>query len=412
MNKTAYRVLSILVIAAFIVGNITPAYAQATNVVTEAEQEREKQLTRELSLNLPETTDDPNYPMTFVDPSGKGVEVTINDKVISNAQSPMILPNLAIGKYTIAFKFTSKEGLVRVLSKNLIIAPKAPSFDSTIKTRVVRPAQVVLNGTALPASTVQIIINSQKVHKVTTNQEGKWELIVPDPTEGKMHIIAFVIRDGFTSEPSKTIEIEYLLNENTVNPVTAVTATEDKTKELLKNVYNYVQQNPNEFYLAVAIAIAFIVLILVFTYVRRNRKQKEEKTLATQLKNLVSSPNILAIMDDNDATDSKSKNQNEKSKDQTKEVVTNEEKKVKTKNKKAETNNADTLQNKKSKIKKQKEKKKESETKEEVTAKPPEAKQENKTTEEEVSEPQKKTLSKEEFLKQFQVNSENEQSEK
>lgn len=408
MNKTASRLLSILIITAIIVGNITPAYAQSTNVVTEAEQEREKQLTRELSLNLPETTDDPNYPMTFVDPSGKGVEVTINDKVSSNAQSPMILPNLAIGKYTITFKFTNKEGLVRVLSKNLIIAPKAPSFDSTIKTRVVRPSQVVLNGTALPASTVQIIINSQKVHKVTTNQEGKWELIVPDPLEGKMNIIAFVIRDGFTSEASKIIEVEYLLNENTVNPVTAVSATEDKTKELLKNVYNYIQQNPNEFYLAVAIAIAFVVLILVFTYVRRNRKQKEEKTLATQLKNLVSSPNILAIMEDDTTTSSKSKNQNEKTKD----ISVKEDKKTKTKKQKAETKDADAQQNVKSKTKKQKIDKKKPEIKEEkVTAKPLETKEEDKISEE-VSEPQKKTLSKEEFLKQFQANSENEQNEK
>jgi hypothetical protein len=130
----------------------TPTPKVTSTAVNDAELERERQLTKELSLNLPDQTDDPSYPVTYVDPSKQGVDITVDDKTIARAANPFLLPNLAMGEHKLIFRFKNKDSIVRILTKKIIIIPKAPLFDSTIKNSVVKPATMVISGTALPQS--------------------------------------------------------------------------------------------------------------------------------------------------------------------------------------------------------------------------------------------------------------------
>ncbi|WKZ29978.1 MAG: hypothetical protein QY314_04185 [Candidatus Dojkabacteria bacterium] len=321
-----------LIIAALLAGVIiispvasaqTPTPAQ---VILNAEAERERTISRELSLNLPETSDDPNYPVTFVDPSSKGVEIAIGTQITQNAPSPFILPNLPIGAHTVTFKFTNKEGLVRVLSKQLIIVPKPPIFDQTIKTEVVRPNQVVLSGTALPQSTVMVIVNSSTVNKFSSNQDGKWEFILPEPVEGKNTIIAFVLRNGLISEASKPLTVEYKLFSAEVNPQVQVQEAQNQITQIVERIKTFTQTNPNEFYAIIGGAL-FIIIILVAVSIRRKMdKKREEKSIADIFGGMSSQKTILDIVSEESNSKGKVVKKKVKAKEKTKPAAKEEKK--------------------------------------------------------------------------------------
>jgi hypothetical protein len=327
-----------LIIVALLAGVVTfmPVVSAQTptpaQVIIDAEAERERQISKELSLNLPETSDDPNYPVTFVDPSKKGVELTIGTKITQNAPSPFILPNLPIGSHTVTFKFTNKDGLVRVLSKELIIIPKPPIFDQTIKTQVARPNQIVLSGTALPQSTVMIIVNSSTVNKFSSNQEGKWEFILPDPAEGKNSIIAFVLRDGLISEASKPISVEYKLFATDVTSQIPVQEAQNQVTQVIERVKAFMQTNPNEFYAIIGGAL-FIIIILIGLNVRKKLdKKNEEKSIADIFGNMANQKTILDIVSEGN-TENKAEKTKEKDSKSKEKLESSKEKSVTTKEK-------------------------------------------------------------------------------
>ncbi len=379
-------------------GIIPHVSAQTTEV------ERNKQLEKELSLNLPDLIDDPNYPVTFIDPSTKGIEITLNGKTTSNAPSPFLLPNLTVGAYEMIFKFTNKDGLVRVLGEIIYIVPKTPIFDTTIKTTVIRPSQVILSGTAMPQSILQIIINSQSFFKTVVTNEGKWEITIPNPTEGKLNIIAFAQRNGFTSDASKSITVEYKLQDNATPLITSTTESWEailatEVRKILAQIENYRNQNQNEFFVIVG-ATASIVVILFFVMVtRRFKKKKEERNIESLFGNSRNNKTILDIVSEN-LEDAKEENLiiEKKTEEMTvelkKPIVTKEKKKTKGR-KELLTQKVTTerLELKRAIPKNRKTKNKGMKiTREQLnqTKENPEAEQ-----------PTKKILSKEEFLKQF-----------
>jgi len=102
MNKrTQISLVSILTLFILAVLVFAPVYAATptpkatSSAAADAEVEREKLLTKELSLNIPDQTEDPNYPVTFIDPSKQGVEIVVDDKSNAKAPNPFLLPNLA-----------------------------------------------------------------------------------------------------------------------------------------------------------------------------------------------------------------------------------------------------------------------------------------------------------------------------
>jgi hypothetical protein len=99
-------------------------------------------LVKELSLNIPDQTEDPNYPVTFVDPSKQGVEISIDDKPAAKAPNPYLLPNLSIGDHKLIFKFKNKEGIVRVMTKYILVTPKLHNLTQHSRPRLLNRTQL------------------------------------------------------------------------------------------------------------------------------------------------------------------------------------------------------------------------------------------------------------------------------
>lgn len=283
---------------------VTPVFAQTPtptptlSATTDAEKARDDLITKELSLNLPNPVDDPNYPVTFSDPSKKGVEITVDTKVTSNAPNPFLLPNLAIGNHTLIFKFTNKDGLVRILTKQLVVNPKPPIFDTTIKTVVIRPNQIVLTGKAIPQSTIMLVVNSTQVSKFTVNADGAFEITVPSPVEGKNNMIAFVVRNGFVSDASKSVTVEYKLFDSGAQAQNTSTNF-DIMQEALKISAQLDQlriSRPTEFYGSVAIIVIAILLLLFIGLRKRFTRRKEERSFADLFKSSTATKTILDVV--------------------------------------------------------------------------------------------------------------------
>lgn len=268
----------------------TPTPTVTNSAISDAEIEREKQIVKELSLNMPDQTDDPNYPVTFVDPSKQGVDITIDDKTYTKAANPFLIPNIAIGEHKVIFKFKTKDGVVRVLTKKLLVTPKAPQFDPTIKTEVVRPNSVTLKGTALPQATVMLVINSQNTHKITSTPEGKWEFIVPDPAEGINNVVAFTIKNGIVSTPSKTFSLVYKLNEGSTNTQVSGEAKENQLITFAKTIYNNIEANrkerPTIFYGVIGAAVLGILILIDVRLRKRAARNRDAKTIETLFGNM------------------------------------------------------------------------------------------------------------------------------
>ena len=291
MNKrTQICFVSILTLFIFSALVFTPVYAATptpkaiSSAAADAEVEREKQLTKELSLNIPDQTEDPNYPVTFIDPSKQGVEIVVDDKSNPKAPNPFLLPNLATGEHKIMFKFKNKDLVVRVLTKRLLVTPKAPQFDQTLKTEIVKPNAVTLRGTALPQATILIIINSDKVYRITATTDGKWEFIVPEPVLGVNNIIAFAIKNGIVSSASKTFTVvsKQTADSNPVGNSTGV--TENSIITFAKRIYENIDANRKEqpaiFYGAIAVAAIVVLYLIDLRLRKRAAKNRDEKTIA------------------------------------------------------------------------------------------------------------------------------------
>jgi hypothetical protein len=377
----------------------TPTPTVTSSAVSDAEVEREKLLVKELSLNIPDQTEDPNYPVTFIDPSKQGVEISVDDKPATKVPNPYLLPNLSIGEHKLIFKFKNKDGIVRVLTKYILVTPKAPQFDATLKTEVVKPNAVTLKGTALPMSTVLLVVNSQDTHKITANSEGKWEFILPAPEIGTNNIIAFAIKEGIVSSPSKSFAVQYKISDNAANANAGTVSQENKViafaKQLLANINTNRVEQPAIFYGVIGGAVIVILLLLELQLKKRAAKQRDEKTIATLFGTLQKEGGTIV-----EAIQSVKDSVTRKKKKNTPEIEKPESAPVQPPtpvvDKKEVSSNPKTtlVKNKTKKVKKTP-----------ITDVVSEPLQEEKTVEEvsvETEEPEKKVLTKEEFLKQFQ----------
>lgn len=399
------KLLTIFLLLAVILYTPTGIIPHVSAQTTEAE--RTKQLEKELSLNLPDLIDDPNYPVTFVDPSTKGVEITLDGKTTVNAPSPFLLPNLTVGAYEMIFKYTNAEGLVRVLGETIYIVPKAPVFDATIKTTVVRPSQVIISGTAMPQSTLQIIINSQSFFKTTVTNEGKWEITIPNPTEGRLNIIAFAQRNGFTSDASKSITVEYKLQDSVAPLITSTTESWEsvfatEVQKILVQIENYRNQNENEFFIIIGATASIVVILFLVLISRRFKKKKEERNIESLFGDSKNNKTILDIVSEssNDRKEITVEKKTEKIIVEVKKpAIPKEKKKAKTKKEiLTEKVITERFELKRSTPKTEKTKSKGMKiTREQLS----ETKEDG-----ESEQPTKKILSKEEFLKQFKPKNE------
>jgi hypothetical protein len=186
-------------------GGETISDESIAQVVDEIEEERKEKIRDVLSLELPSETDNPNYPVTFTEPTEEGVEIQVDGEGFSKKKSPYALPSLPIGQHTINFKFLDENEVTQNLEEKLIVIPRAPVWDSGISTQFDGDSPVVLSGTATPRSTVIVLVSSELFTvEAGSDKEGKWEATLTEElSSGEHTALSFVRKDGYASNFSE-----------------------------------------------------------------------------------------------------------------------------------------------------------------------------------------------------------------
>ncbi|MBN2100636.1 hypothetical protein JW710_01955 [Candidatus Dojkabacteria bacterium] len=181
---------------------------EVDSVVDDVEEERRQKIRDLLKLQLPEETDNPNYAITFVEPTEDGVEIQVDGEGMSKKKSPFILPSLSIGKHTINFKFKDEEEVTQYLEETIIVIPRPPAFSDEQKKDFKSNEEVELSGTALPNSKVVLMVSSDVITTVIdVDKDGNWETVIDDEVSSGDHsAVALVRKDGYASNFSDVFE--------------------------------------------------------------------------------------------------------------------------------------------------------------------------------------------------------------
>lgn len=184
-----------------------PAFAQddtqqVKGMLDSLETERLKKLEDQLVLTLPEVSDNPNFIVTFKDPSGKGVQLAIDGQAAAEIKSPYTLPSLEIGKHILLFKFTDDTETAQQLEKTFVVIPRVP----VINPPEIKDGNIIVTGTAMPNSEVSIILTSGKTNiavTVISDDKGNWENRFADQnTPGTYTVLGITKRKGYASNYS------------------------------------------------------------------------------------------------------------------------------------------------------------------------------------------------------------------
>ncbi len=266
-------IITILLAMGLSMGWVSPQWSVKAALASEVR--------KELQLVLPEYIDDPNYKVVFKNPSKSPVEITVDGKTYKDVKSPFKLPGLSVGKHRIIFKFTNKQGVLRVLPLDIVVVPRGVRFAKGLKTLVYQPEPLVVSGTGTPRSEVLLIINGLEHKLLKVAIDGKWTYTVPNPKLGTYTFLAFALKDGIINPKPVKLVVEY-------KPTHPITRTQPSSpggqkKSVTEQIRNYIKENAEYFYAGVLGLTSMLVAYLVVKLRRYLREKQEEKTLAELL---------------------------------------------------------------------------------------------------------------------------------
>lgn len=236
-------------------------------VVDEIEEERKDKIRAALLIDIPKEIDNPNYAITFIEPTETGVEIQVDGGGFAQKKSPFILPSLAIGPHTINFRYIDEEEVSQNLEENFIIIPRAPVWSEEQEQEFYSDESVMLAGTSLPRSDVIVLVSSTIVsEKVEADEEGMWSVsISPDKLDiGEHTAIAFVKKDGYASNFSEPLEftvgeIEGASDDGATSNTS--TAPSGSSTPWWDNKY----MNEENYYIVIPVLGVIFILFVLFT---------------------------------------------------------------------------------------------------------------------------------------------------
>ncbi|GAB4158774.1 MAG: hypothetical protein Fur003_2570 [Candidatus Dojkabacteria bacterium] len=254
--------------------------AQTDTIETAHDQELENLLL----LQIPEETDNPNFTITFTDPSKKGVTLELDGQKAKKITSPYLLPSLAIGDHKLVFKFTDKEDTAQELIKTLVVVPRVPlinppeSVDSNI---------ISLTGTGLAGSKLELFLTGATdvyTAKVDVAENGEWEYVFKEDFKAGIYTVVGVIkRDGYASTYSDPVVFNFEIDTNTKETDPNITdLKKDITFSLQRFINNdplkQLMQNPDLIYVTVGILLLGLILgnLLGRMFGNRNERVAEK----------------------------------------------------------------------------------------------------------------------------------------
>jgi len=181
--------------------------SEVDNLVDEIEEERKENLRTVLTLQLPDETDNPNYPVTFTEPTEEGVNIQIDGDGFAKKKSPYLLPSLAIGKHTLHFKFNDEDEVSQNLEETVIVIPRPPKIAEDQKLEFRSDEKIEFCGTALPHSKVVFLVSSEILTTIVdVDSEGEWTVVIKDElSKGSHSAVSFVRKDGYAGNFSEPV---------------------------------------------------------------------------------------------------------------------------------------------------------------------------------------------------------------
>jgi hypothetical protein len=252
-------------------------------ILDQIDDERIKNLELQLLLSLPLITENPNYILTFTDPSPsqKGIFFQIDGKEYKQITSPYTLPTLGIGKHILNFRFYDKVETQQILERDLVVVPRAPQINPP----AVNGGNVTISGTSIAASQVEVLVfneASRYTFTATSDASGVWSATIDKTLEaGKYTVLATTRKNGFSSKYSETMGFEVGGQTGT----TATTTTENKSIYFrfdsldFNNLLPTFTQNGD---LAILIVLAFgfgLLIPIIWTLSFRNKETKQAEKL-------------------------------------------------------------------------------------------------------------------------------------
>lgn len=274
------------------------------------EEQRNQDLEQQLLLSLPDTTENPNFILTFTDPSGKGVNLSIDGKEPSKISNPYTLPTLGIGKHTLTFKFNDKQQTAQTLDRDLVVIPRAPQ----IKAPTVTDGILTLNGTGLAGSTIELFISNDvkaEGRETTVDNSGNWTFVSEKTYEnGKYTIVALARKYGYSSKFSEA-QIFDIGSPDDGKPTVITTTTQNSnpisfsfSSLTAENVVSSLTNNKDLLIVFAVILVLGLLLGLFFSRIFRNSETKKaEKLLKSVFLN--DSSSISSSNDKNEKKDGK-----------------------------------------------------------------------------------------------------------
>lgn len=162
--------------------NFVKAQTDIDTILQSIEDERKQSLYKELTLALPVYTDNPSYSMTFSDPSGKGVQLSLDGRDFESITSPFSMPSLGIGVHNVIIKYYSKNNAPQTIDTTLTIIPRSPKIEPLNITK----DSISVNGTAIGDGivTLQIVTPDEVIiQEIKANISGNWSYKI-----GRAHV--------------------------------------------------------------------------------------------------------------------------------------------------------------------------------------------------------------------------------
>lgn len=226
-------------------------------VLTSIEEERSTKLKEELGVTIPLETDNPNHIITFKDPSGKGVKLEVDGQGFKTVKSPYTLPSLGIGSHVLTFRFTDSQESSQTLETDMVVVPRPPVLNAP---EIVSKGEIVIKGTSLASSTVEVFISGDTLHfkgSADVNTDGSWSFRFKENFKYAVYtVIARTKKSGFSSSLSEPVVFELSSKETTSGTVKVSQPIYFDFREFTpNNLVSNVKNNPHLLILGAIFAI-------------------------------------------------------------------------------------------------------------------------------------------------------------
>lgn len=241
------------------------------------EEQRNNSFSNLLKLELPSQTDNPNYSITFIDPSEdkKGVQLEIDNKKYVQIKNPYTFSALSIGKHVLKFKFVDNVGSTQILEKELIIVPRPPIINAP----AIEKENITVYGTGLANSDITIIVSSGlnfTNKKGTISEEGKWSFTFTEGelVDGTYSISGYTRKYGYASDLAEAVT--FVIGNSASNPYGDNSNKFSFRNIDIENFGEFISDNPDILILTGGMFVFGFLVSMLLSLLFKDEKEKKD----------------------------------------------------------------------------------------------------------------------------------------